>query len=51
MNDKEATRVRSVMGEPPIVVDRLATVAHAIELMRLHQISSLVIDKQQNGDE
>ena len=51
MNDKEATRVRSVMGEPPIVVDRLATVAHAIELMRQHEISSLIIDKQHEGDE
>jgi CBS domain-containing protein len=51
MNDTDATRVRSVMGEPPIVVDRLATVAHAIELMRQHQISSLIIDKQHEGDE
>ena len=51
MNDKDATRVRSVMGEPPILVDRLTTVAHAIELMRQHQISSLVIDKQHEGDE
>ena len=39
------------MGEPPILVDRLATVAHAIELMGQHQISSLVIDKQHEGDE
>jgi len=51
MNDKEATSVRSVMGEPPILVDRLTTVADAIELMRQYQISSLVIDKQHEGDE
>lgn len=51
MNDADATKVRSVMGEPPIMVDQLASVEHAIELMRQHQISSLVIDKQHEGDE
>ena len=51
MNDADATRVRAVMGEPPIVVDGLVTVEHAIELMRKHQISSLVIDKRHDGDE
>jgi len=51
MNDTDVTRVRSVMGEPPIVVDGLTTVEHAIELMRQHKISSLVIDKRYEGDE
>jgi len=51
MNDTDAASVGSVMGEPPIAVDRLATVEHAIELMRQHQISSLIIDKKHEGDE
>ena len=51
MNDTNAPKVRSVMVGPPIVVDGLATVEHAIELMRQHQISSLVIDKRHDGDE
>jgi signal-transduction protein with cAMP-binding, CBS, and nucleotidyltransferase domain len=51
MNDADATRVRAVMGEPPIVVDGLVTVEHAVELMRKHQISSLVIDNRHDDFE
>ncbi len=51
MNDDAAPKVRTVMVGPPIVVDGLATVAHAIELMGEHKISSLVIEKRHEGDE
>ena len=51
MNDTDAPKVRGVMVGPPIVVEGLATVEHAIELMRQHKISSLVIDKRHEGDE
>lgn len=51
MNDTDAKRVRSVMATPPISADGLATVQHAIDLMRHHYISSLVIDKGHDGDE
>jgi predicted transcriptional regulator len=51
MSGSDAITVGSVMGEPPIAVDRLVTVARAIELMRQHQIGSLVIDKQHEDDE
>lgn len=51
MNDRDQPKVGSVMGEPPIAVDRLATVAQAVELMRQRQISSLIIEKQHEGDE
>ena len=51
MTENNAIIVRSVMVAPAIVVEGLATVAHAIELMRKHQISSLVVDKRHEGDE
>lgn len=51
MKDADAPKVRAVMAGPPIVVDGLATVERAIELMRQHKISSLVIDKRHEGDE
>ena len=51
MNDRDEPKVGSVMGEPPIAVDRLATVAQAVELMRQRQISSLIIEKQHESDE
>ena len=51
MNDSEAPKVRAVTVGPPIMVDGLATVERAIELMREHRISSLIIDKRHEGDE
>ena len=51
MKDADAARVRSVMGEPPIAVDGLASVEQAIKMMRQHQVSSLIINKQHDGDE
>ena len=44
-------RVREVMTPSPTVIDRLATVAQAIDVMRTKKISSLVIDRRHEGDE
>jgi signal-transduction protein with cAMP-binding, CBS, and nucleotidyltransferase domain len=51
MSETDFTRVREVMTPSPNVIDGLATVAEAIELMREHGISSLVIDRRHEGDE
>jgi CBS domain-containing protein len=53
MNDKGQgyTRVREVMTPAPQVIDGLATVREAVELMRERHVSSLVIDRRHEGDE
>ncbi len=53
MNDKEHSyiRVREVMTPSPRLIDGLATVREAVELMREHHVSSLVIDRRHDGDE
>jgi len=51
MNAKQNATVGEVMTSTVKVVDGLATVKQAIELMREHQISSLVIDKRHDDDE
>lgn len=51
MIEQGYTRVRDVMTPSPHIVDGLATVTQAIELMRHHGVSSLVIDKRHEGDE
>jgi CBS domain-containing protein len=53
MNDKGQgyIRVREVMTPTPRVIDGLATVREAVELMRKHHVSSLVIDRRHEGDE
>ena len=51
MSETGFTRVREVMTPSPTVIDGLATVAEAIELMREKGISSLVIDRRHEGDE
>jgi CBS domain-containing protein len=53
MNDKAQryVRVREVMTPSPRVIDGLAKVSEAIELMREHHVSSLVIDRRHDGDE
>jgi len=45
------TSVREVMTESPILVDGLATVREAVDLMRARQVSSLIINKRYDGDE
>ena len=51
MSETSFTRVREVMTPSPTVIDGLATVAEAIEVMRGKKISSLVIDRRHEGDE
>ncbi len=51
MNQLSYTSVRQVMEPETKVIDGLATVAEAIELMRAHHISSLVVDRRHEGDE
>jgi CBS domain-containing protein len=51
MNAKQNATVGEVMTSSVKLVDGLATVKQAIELMREHQISSLVIDKRHDDDE
>jgi CBS domain-containing protein len=53
MNDKgqDYIRVREVMTPAPQIIDGLATVREAVELMREHHVSSLVIDRRHEGDE
>ena len=51
MSETSFTRVEEVMTASPTVIDGLATVAQAIEVMRDKKISSLVIDRRHEGDE
>lgn len=51
MSEQRFIRVGDVMTPSPRVIDRLATVREAIELMRHHHLSSLVIDRRYDGDE
>jgi signal-transduction protein with cAMP-binding, CBS, and nucleotidyltransferase domain len=51
MSESDFTRVREVMTPSPTVIDGLATVDEAIDLMREKAISSLVIDRRHEGDE
>ena len=45
------TSVRQVMTPTPFIIDGLASVHQAMEVMRKHNVSSLVIDKRHEGDE
>ena len=51
MSARNFTSVGDVMTTSLHTVDGLATVQEAIDLMRQHQISSLVIDRRHEGDE
>ncbi len=51
MSQKPYIPVRDVMTPNPIVIDGLATVDQAVNLMRDKAISSIVIDKRHEGDE
>lgn len=44
-------KVEDVMTGNPHVIDGLATVRNAIDLMREHHVSSLVIERRHEGDE
>ena len=51
MTDRKYVKVREVMTAAPRVIDGLAPVREAIELMRSNGVSSLVIDRRFEGDE
>ena len=53
MNEKAGlrVRVRDVMTAPPRVIDGLASIQEAVELMREAHVSSLVIDRRHEDDE
>ncbi len=51
MSQTTGTKVHQVMRPSPKMVDGLATVQEAIELMRRDGVSSLVIDHRHEGDE
>lgn len=47
----ERVTVRQVMTAAPFVVDGLATVREAIDIMHAERVSSLVVDRRHHGDE
>ena len=51
MTEHEYVKVRLVMTPSPRLIDGLATVRQAIDLMRDGGVSSLVIDRRHDGDE
>ena len=51
MIQHEHVTVRQVMTASPFVVDGLATVRDAIEIMQTERVSSLVVDRRHEGDE
>ena len=51
MSTKNYVKVGDVLTQSVQTIDGLATVQEAIELMRTHRISSLVIDRRYDGDE
>jgi CBS domain-containing protein len=51
MSTKPYIQVRDVMTPAPKVIDGLANVREAIELMRRDRVNSLVIDRRHDGDE
>lgn len=52
MNDTQRyVRVHEVMTPAPRLIDGLASVRQAIDIMRSENVSSLVIDRRHDGDE
>ena len=51
MSQHPYVKVEDVMTGNPHVIDGLATVRNAIDLMREHHVSSLVIERRHEGDE
>ena len=51
MSAPNYTTVREVMTATPHIIDGLATVREAMDLMRREQVSSLVVDHRYEGDE
>ena len=51
MTENEYTRVRSLMKPSPGMIDGLATVQQALDLMRSENVGALIIDRRHEGDE
>ena len=51
MNEKTYTRVRELMRPSPGMIDGLATVQEALDMMRRENVGALVIDRRHDGDE
>ena len=49
MTEHSTTTVKEVMTPSPRVIDGLATVREAIDLMRAKNVSALVIDRRTRG--
>ena len=51
MSEKRTIRVGDVMGSKLYTIDRLATVAEAMTLMKQYEVSSLAVDRRDDDDE
>jgi len=51
MSDRTFTRVRELMRPTPCLIDGLATVQDALDVMRRENVGALVIDRRHEGDE
>ena len=51
MSEKRTIRVGDVMGSKLYTIDRLATVAKAMALMKRYEVSSLAVDRRDDDDE
>ncbi len=51
MSEKHTIRVGDVMGSKLYTIDRLATVAEAMALMKRYEISSLAVNRRDDDDE
>lgn len=51
MSDGDRVTVRQVMSDSPFVLDGLASVREAIDVMRREGVSSIVVDRRHDGDE
>ncbi len=51
MSDRTYTRVKELMRPTPGLIDGLATVQQALDMMRRGNVGALVIDRRHEGDE
>ena len=51
MSEKRTIRVGDVMGSKLYTIDRLATVAEAMALMKSYEVSSLAVGRRDDDDE
>ena len=51
MSEKRIIRVGDVMGSKLYTIDRLATVAEAMALLKQYEVSSLAVNRRDDDDE